>query len=87
MDNLTQDQMRAELEKLRAINAELKEKALKEKASVGSIKVSAKGAVSVYGFGRWPVTLYRDQWIKLFEKTEEIKEFIKTNESLLSVKE
>lgn len=52
-----------------------------------SLKVSAKGAVSVYGMGRWPVTLYRGQWEKLLAAKEEIETFIEANASALSVKE
>lgn len=53
-----------------------------------SCKVSEKGAVSVYGLGRWPVTLYRSQWEALlgFVKTGAIERFIEANSAQLSVK-
>lgn len=51
-----------------------------------NIKVSTKGAVSVYGMGRFPVTLYASQWAKLFAKQGEIEAFIEANKSLLSFK-
>jgi hypothetical protein len=52
-----------------------------------SCEVSEKGAVSVYGMGRFPVTLYKEQWIKLLDVAEEIRAFIATNESQLKAKE
>lgn len=52
-----------------------------------SCKVSAKGAVSVYGLGRWPVTLYASQWARLFEFVDEIKAFIESNKSSLALRE
>lgn len=60
-----------------------------EKASSGklSCKVSDKGAVSVYGMGRFPVTLYREQWERLFAHKGQIEGFIQSNASLLSTKE
>jgi hypothetical protein len=51
------------------------------------IKVSEKGGVSVYGLGRFPVTLYKEQWIKLLAMSDEIRAFIKDNESKLKTKE
>ncbi len=76
------DDMKFELERLRAENA-----ALKKTSSRGlSLKVSEKGALSVYGMGRFPVTLYKEQWLKLLEMSEDIIAFIKANESLLKTK-
>lgn len=74
-----------ELERLRKENAELKSK--KGKAKEITFKVSQKGAVSVYGMGRFPVTLYKGQWTKLLEKKDEILEFIKENEADLTTKD
>lgn len=48
------------------------------------LKVSKQGAVSIYGFGRWPVTLYRDQWSRVLEHGPEITAFIEANADLLS---
>lgn len=75
--------LKAELERLRAEN-----EALKSRGNRGvSLKVSEKGAVSVYGMGRFPVTLYQEQWLKLLDMNEEIRTFIKDNESKLKKKE
>jgi predicted component of type VI protein secretion system len=51
------------------------------------MKVSEKGAVSVYGLGRFPVTLYQEQWLKLLDLAEDIRAFIKENEPRLKKKE
>ncbi|MEK7205695.1 MAG: hypothetical protein AAB254_09345 [candidate division NC10 bacterium] len=76
------DDLRAELERLRAENQALKAKATR----ATSIKVSEKGAVSVYGLGRFPVTLYKEQWLKLLGMADDIRKFIAQNESRLRVK-
>jgi len=77
--------MKAELERLRAENASLKSS--KPERGTLSMKVSEKGALSIYGMGRFPVTLYKEQWIKLLGIADEIKEFIKTNDSRLKTKD
>ena len=75
--------MKAELERLRAENA-----ALKSRTSKGiSLKVSEKGGVSVYGMGRFPITLYKEQWTKLLDMADDIRAFIKENDSRLKAKE
>ncbi len=51
------------------------------------MKVSEKGALSVYGLGRFPVTLYKEQWLKLLGISEELKKFIQENDSRLKTKE
>lgn len=80
---MSDEAVKAELERLRAENA-----ALKKGASKGlSLKVSEKGAVSVYGLGRFPVTLYKEQWEKLLSMAEDIAAFIRANESSLKIKE
>ena len=62
--------------------------ALKKGASDGiRMKVSEKGAVSVYGMGRFPVTLYKEQWLKLLNMSEEIRAFIAGNEARLKAKD
>ena len=76
-------ELQAELEKLRAENA-----ALKRSTSRGlSLKVSAKGALSVYGLGRFPVTLYKEQWNRLLDMADDIKAFIKANDQELRGKD
>jgi len=80
---MTNEGLQAELERLRAENL-----ALKERTSRGvSMKVSEKGAVSVYGLGRFPVTLYQEQWLKLLDLGEDIRTFIRENEDRLKRKE
>jgi hypothetical protein len=80
---MADEDVQAELARLRAENEALKQK---RNTSV-SMKVSEKGAVSVYGLGRFPVTLYQEQWQKLLALAEEIKAFIEANRSKLKVKE
>jgi hypothetical protein len=80
---MSDEDMKAELERLRSENA-----ALKKGASDGiRMKVSEKGAVSVYGMGRFPVTLYKEQWLKLLNMSEEIRAFIAENEARLKAKD
>jgi hypothetical protein len=79
------EDMKAELEKLRAENEALKKK--KSSSGTLSMKVSEKGALSVYGMGRFPVTLYKEQWLKLLGISEDIKKFIDENSDRLKVKE
>jgi hypothetical protein len=71
-----------ELERLRAENERLK----RERARGLTFKVSEKGAVSVYGLGRFPVTLYKEQWARLLDVADDIRAFIKDNESQLKAK-
>ncbi len=79
------EDMKAELERLRAENEALKAK--KPARGTLSMKVSEKGALSVYGMGRFPVTLYKEQWLKLLSIGEDIKKFIGENEDRLKTKE
>jgi hypothetical protein len=79
----TPEEMQAELERLRAENEALK----KPTRGQLSMKVSEKGALSVYGLGRFPVTLYREQWEKLLGMSEDIKTFITAHDSELKKKE
>jgi hypothetical protein len=78
--------MAQELASLRAENANLKAVALEKAVSRVSIKVSAKGAVSLYGFGKWPITLYAETWLKVFAMADTVKAFIVAHKSELSVK-
>jgi len=80
---MSDQDMKAELERLRAENDALK----KTNARGLSMKISEKGGLSVYGLGRFPVTLYKEQWVKLLGMTEDIKSFIAANESALKTKE
>lgn len=79
---MADEDMKTELERLRAEN-----EALKRSSSKGlSMRVSEKGAVSVYGLGRFPVTLYKEQWLRLLDTSEEIRVFIRQNETQLKSK-
>jgi len=79
---MADDDMRAELERLRAENERLKNRG----ARGVSLKVSEKGGVSVYGLGRFPVTLYKEQWTRLLDMADDIRAFIKDNDSKLKAK-
>lgn len=79
---MSDDELRAELERLRQENESLKNRS----ASRVSLKVSEKGGVSVYGLGRFPVTLYKEQWVKLLDMGDEIRSFIATHEPQLKTK-
>jgi hypothetical protein len=79
---MTED-AQTELERLRAENERLK----KAGRSKLAMKVSEKGAVSVYGMGRFPVTLYKEQWLRLLGMADEIKTFIEANDASLKSKE
>ena len=79
---MSDEDLKAELERLRNENA-----ALKKGATTGiSMKVSEKGAVSIYGMGRFPVTLYKEQWLKLLDMESDIRAFIAANDARLKTK-
>ena len=79
---MSDEDLRAELERLRSENEALK----KGSARAVSLKVSEKGGVSVYGLGRFPITLYQEQWLKLLDMAEEIRSFIAAHKSELKAK-
>jgi hypothetical protein len=79
---MADEDLKAELERLKAENERLK----KGSARGISLKVSEKGGVSLYGLGRFPVTLYKEQWIKLLELSDNIRAFIAENDSKLKTK-
>jgi hypothetical protein len=81
--SMSDEDLKAELERLRGENA-----ALKRGASQGiRMKVSEKGALSIYGMGRFPVTLYKEQWLRLLDLADDIRAFIAANEGQLKAKE
>lgn len=80
---MSDDVLKAELERLRKENEALKKGA----ASGLRMKVSEKGALSIYGMGRFPVTLYKEQWLRLLDKSDDIRAFIAANDSQLKTKE
>jgi hypothetical protein len=79
----TEAELTAELERLKAENEALKARSTK----AVSIKVSEKGGLSVYGLGRFPVTLYQEQWLKLLDLEQDIRTFIKDHQGELKKKE
>ena len=80
---MSDEDLKAELERLRNENA-----ALKKGGAAGiRLKVSEKGAVSIYGMGRFPVTLYKEQWLKLLDMSDDIRAFIAANEAQLKAKD
>ena len=79
----SEEELRTEIERLRAENEALKKPA---RGQI-SLRVSEKGGLSVYGLGRFPVTLYREQWEKLLGIADEIRSFIRENDGALKKKE
>ena len=76
------EDLKKELERLRAENS-----ALKSRSSRGvSLRVSEKGGLSVYGLGRFPVTLYKEQWARLLDMTDDIRAFIREHDAELKAK-
>jgi hypothetical protein len=80
---MSDEELKAEIERLRSENAALK----KGGTSGIRMKVSEKGGVSVYGMGRFPVTLYKEQWLKLLDMSDDIRAFIAANETELKTKD
>jgi len=80
---MSDEELKAELERLRKENTSLKKGA----ARGVSMKVSEKGGLSVYGMGRFPITLYKEQWLKLLDLSEEIRAFIAANDGALKSKQ
>ncbi|MFY9600999.1 MAG: hypothetical protein WB540_21080 [Pseudolabrys sp.] len=79
---MSDEELKTELERLRQENAALKKGA----ASGLRLKVSEKGALSVYGMGRFPVTLYKEQWLRLLDVAGDIRAFIAANDAQLKAK-
>jgi hypothetical protein len=78
---MNEEEMQSEIERLKAENEALK------KPRSTSLKVSQKGAVSVYGLGRFPVTLYKEQWLRLLGIEGEIRQFIADNDAKLKTRD
>ena len=80
---MSDEDLKNELERLRAENA-----ALKKGAATGiTMKVSEKGGLSVYGMGRFPITLYKEQWLKLLDMSDAIRAFIAAHAGQLKAKD
>jgi hypothetical protein len=80
---MADEDVNQELERLRAENA-----ALKNRNQRGvSMKVSEKGGLSVYGLGRFPMTLYKEQWSRLLDMADDIRNFLRENDAKLKTKE
>ena len=78
---MSDEDLKAEVERLKAENERLR-----GQRSRTSLKVSEKGGVSVYGLGRFPVTLYKEQWTKLLAIADDIRAFIKEHDAELKAK-
>ena len=78
MTEPTYEELKAQLETLKAKEA---------RSANMSFKVSDKGGVSVYGLGRFPVTLYYEQWMKLLDRAQDLRDFLEENKSKLKLKE
>ena len=76
MTSDSDNEMKRELERLQAENDALKQ----TKSDNISFKVGQKGGMSMYGLGRFPVTLYKSQWLILLDATDKIREFLKDHE-------
>ena len=77
-----EEDLKAEVARLQAENERLKN----QRGRAVSLKVSEKGGVSVYGLGRFPVTLYKEQWTKLLDMADEIRSFLRENDARLKSK-
>lgn len=74
-------------EELKAQLEELKKQGGTRRTGALEFRVSEKGGVSVYGLGRFPVTLYYEQWSRLLDAADKLKEFLEENKSRLKLKE
>jgi hypothetical protein len=79
---MSEEDMKAELDRLKDENERLKAR----QGRAVSLKVSEKGGLSVYGLGRFPVTLYKEQWTKLLDMADDIRAFLKENDARLKSK-
>ena len=79
---MSEEEIKAEVARLKEENERLKAR----QSRAVSLKVSEKGGLSVYGLGRFPVTLYKEQWLKLLDMAEDIRAFLKENDSRLKSK-
>jgi len=83
---MAEESIEEKLARLEAENQALK-KQVDRKPGELRLKVSEKGGLSIYGLGRFPVTLYKEQWNRLLEHADEIREFLKYNDQQLKAKQ
>ena len=74
-------------EELKARVAEMEKQTTRSRSGALEFRVSEKGGVSVYGLGRFPVTLYYEQWTRLLGQVEQLRIFLEENKSKLKLKE
>jgi hypothetical protein len=84
---MTEETAEQTLARLEAENRALKEQIDQRKPGELRMKISEKGGLSVYGLGRFPVTLYKEQWARLLSHAEEIKKFLQENDRHLKAKQ
>ena len=77
------EDLKAQIEALKRENEQLKS----QSSPSPKLKVSTKGGVSLYGLGRFPVTLYKEQWLKLLDQAEDIRKFIDAHAAELRTKD
>jgi len=80
---MSDEDLKAELERLKAENAALKNQSSRRIY----LKVSEKGGASLYGLGRFPITLYQEQWLRILDMADEIRNFLQENKASLKTKE
>lgn len=83
---MAEETVEQKLARLEAENQALKEQ-VERKPGQLRLKVSEKGGLSIYGLGRFPVTLYKEQWVRLLGHVDEIKTFLKDNDQQLKAKQ
>ena len=83
---MAEETLEQKLARLEAENKALKEQVDRKPGQL-RLKVSEKGGLSVYGLGRFPVTLYKEQWVRLLNHADEIKAFVKDNDQQLKAKQ
>jgi hypothetical protein len=84
---MTEETAEERLARLEAENKALREQIEQRKTGQLRLKISEKGGLSVYGLGRFPVTLYKEQWVRLLDYGEEIQKFLRANDQQLKAKQ
>jgi len=87
LGNLEEAMSEQTKEELLARIAELEKKAEGRKRGALEFRVGEKGGVSVYGLGRFPVTLYYEQWVRLLDAAKDLREFLEENKHRLKLKD